>query len=613
MYHRFGVFVATLLALVGSSVASAQQRTLWMPFDGQTHDVGTDSDSSDPNWIETWVGNNNKGVLARTSAVNLKAGKHIAIFQIYHKQSAGKDLGTMTVKSGGNVIKSVDLKSQTFEYFINGGYQRGTVEFEVGNDRKNNVTLEFYDNNNHYVWLGAISIQPMGKPFFVIGHAANIWSKVEEHVRDGANAVEFDIRPKGEKTEPKFIIQHPQICPGPATWTGIVGDPPYTTSEYLVSTYLSALNVYVLQGKLTLLIFDCKETNKWGDVSTYAKALVARVQEANISADVCVFSVPKDYAKDFADALQDLKFPAQVDSYYESYPSSENQDKDGKTDIRDWAETIKKSGATFVGLGMDSSVRPNYYRWAYWLSELLKQRDSGYAFKKVYFWTGNTQYIAEQIMDYGADGIISDYPAEICKSLAKAPYNLYLRKAGKGEKLLDIVTSAEPGMNTPPPVAINPEPIVNRNSEFILQNANGQYVTKYYSGKSYYYPQVGSNPGDAEPFKFDGDGTQLKSLSRVVILTTNTGEMKASWRSYDKLGTFKHGVYYWNYGAENDAVNWVLEPLDDSPEIHFDSEVRIRNVAYNEYVYPKTSSGYLSTKKNKDDDTKWFIREKPVR
>lgn len=147
------------------------------------------------------------------------------------------------------------------------------------------------------------------------------------------------------------------------------------------------------------------------------------------------------------------------------------------------------------------------------------------------------------------------------------------------------------------------------NSKFYLQAENGSYVTKWYSGKEYYYPQIGKNQNEIEPFYLDGNGTPLLTNNKVLILTQNTADMSANWRSSNQLTTFNNGVGYWNYG--NDQAKWLFELVNNTGgEVCFDDVVRIKNVSYKQYLYPYPGKSYLWTKSAADNDTKWIIRKR---
>jgi len=156
-------------------------------------------------------------------------------------------------------------------------------------------------------------------------------------------------------------------------------------------------------------------------------------------------------------------------------------------------------------------------------------------------------------------------------------------------------------------------PFVLTNSAFKLQNvATGQIVSQWYSGSSYYYPQVDTST-DYEPFFFTGDGSGQRTGQQVMILTSNTAGMSSSWQASNQLTAFNDGVGYWNYGATSPQANWTLEfPFADPSKsagatILFGNQVRIKNASYNQYLYPYLVKNYLWTKASPDADTVWQI------
>ncbi len=419
--------ISILLIYLTSLCAQAQpipQRTVWLPFDGQEHEVGAASRSGDLNWITTWAGNNQTGILAKTSQVDVPAGDWVAIFQVYHKQSAGKSLAKLLVKSNRTIIKSVELTSATFDNFIDGGYQRGSIEFALS-ETTPNVTLELQDYNNHFIWVGAISLQRKQKPVYVIGHQCSTWNKVVNYVNDGANAAEFDITPESNPAsdETAFSVFHGWPLP----------DIHFTAAKDF-SAYLKNIKIYMDEGKLAMVIVDCKNPSS-PSVETYASRLATNLKNHKFDLERTVVSVPKDHAKAFAAEMKKNGFPCHVDSYYESYPSQSDRDLSA---IQDWVTTIRDAGATMVGVGKDHKVRGEFFRYAYWLTGLLKERDASNKFKKIYFWTANTAYIARQVLDYGVDGILTDEPKTITNVIKEAPYNQIFRMATAKDKVSTV-------------------------------------------------------------------------------------------------------------------------------------------------------------------------------
>ena len=106
--------------------------------------------------------------------------------------------------------------------------------------------------------------------------------------------------------------------------------------------------------------------------------------------------------------------------------------------IRERATGVEQTGASFAGVGKDEKVRGPFFNYAYWLNELLKRRDTEGKIRKVWFRTVNNKRDMRRILDYGADGILTDAPAMLTGILQEAPYNRIFRKATQADSLNEV-------------------------------------------------------------------------------------------------------------------------------------------------------------------------------
>lgn len=418
----------------GRAVTTGSQR-VWLPLDGQNHPTGTLSRSKDRGWISTWAAANQRGRLVEVSVGALAPGDYTAVFQVYHKQYAGRKLGNMRLLQSGNVVEQRELVSETFPDYAVGGYQRGTLAFTIP-QKGDGYTLDLDYYNNHYIWLGAVALHRNGRPFYVMGHHCNTTAKIQRMIEAGATGVEFDIQAVEGPTSEPFEI---------AVYHAGDKDNEFTPASQF-DAFLRKVKAGLDSGKLTLAMLDCKTTYfrrssllepyinrrafKKTDLTNYAQSVVAKLKSAGIPPQFVVLSVPKNDAAKFFAEVKKQDYPCSLDAYFESYPSKETTPCEA---IRNWAEGVERTGATFAGVGLDEKVRGPFFTYAYWLNELLKRRDTSGKIKKVWFWTVNNQRDTRRILDYGADGILTDNPAMVASILREHPYNRIFRMATQND------------------------------------------------------------------------------------------------------------------------------------------------------------------------------------
>lgn len=154
-----------------------------------------------------------------------------------------------------------------------------------------------------------------------------------------------------------------------------------------------------------------------------------------------IFSIPGRAMEKFkkgADSLFPQGFPGAFDAYLEaSYPSTSQQ----------YVQDAEKWGANFLGIGVDSFLMekvqdrlgpipiypPN--SWWSWVAEISNRRDQYRRIKKAYFWTVDLSVNQRQALDYGVDGIISNWPSRVRIIIGEPPYNRYFRLASPDDPI----------------------------------------------------------------------------------------------------------------------------------------------------------------------------------
>ncbi|MBY0232805.1 MAG: hypothetical protein K2W96_26280 [Gemmataceae bacterium] len=409
--------------------------TLWMPLSGQEHATGAKSASGELRWITNWAAQNKKGSLAKTQAVpTVPKGSYRAIFEVYYKVGKGKKLGNLRVWSGGKIIASKDVVGEDYPNHTDGGYQRAFLDFDLPPAGGTNVQLEFDYFNNHYVWLGAISMHAKGRPFYLLRHRANNAAKMEQAARDGANGIEIDIHPYGKSKDAalyEFYGYH-------------YGDINYTVPDKF-GALLAGIKKHMDSGKFVLFVMDCKQTFvdaaglvPYGaaDLAKYGKSLAAKVKKAGIPASKLMLSVPAANAGALKKAFADAGYDVALDAYVESGGSGKETDWDN---IKKWSDGVVKEKATFQGVGLDEAARGPFYRYAYRLYQMIHLRDNPAdhktSIKKVYFWTVNNAKETRQLLDYGVDGILTDSVKTIKDVMKEPAYEGLFHLAGPKDRL----------------------------------------------------------------------------------------------------------------------------------------------------------------------------------
>lgn len=210
---------------------------------------------------------------------------------------------------------------------------------------------------------------------------------------------------------------------------------------------------YFINRKAACIMLDTKMTS-WPNSSSgpygedfekYAIDLISLLKnEIGFDEQVfsrIIFSVPGRAMEKFkkgADSLFKNGFPGAFDAYLEvSYPSSAKQ----------YVDDAEKWGANFLGIGVDSLIMEKVQKelgpipiyppnsWWPWVAEMSNRRDQTGKIKKVYFWTIDRSVNQRQALDYGVDGVISNWPSRLRVIIQKPPYNGYYRMASPNDPI----------------------------------------------------------------------------------------------------------------------------------------------------------------------------------
>lgn len=264
------------------------------------------------------------------------------------------------------------------------------------------------------------------RPFYNIAHHCNTQKEVDEAIeKNGANAIECDITPLKKDGKIEFMVYHP--------WDFFRGRifNRYTRAGKETDSFFCNLKRHLDQKKLAMIMFDCK-AKKGVAQNQYAEALVSLLKKHGIHEKFCLISVPgkePQLIKDFYAGLGD--FNAAKDAYNGGY---------AKNNLDNWIRFVKNVGATFIGLGIDAKVFfSRMSRWIPWIQRVTKERDEQNpgAPKKVLFWTLNTKGAMRKTLDYGVDGIITNFPKKLNQVLKEHPYCEQFRLATQNDSLFE--------------------------------------------------------------------------------------------------------------------------------------------------------------------------------
>ncbi|MCP4136050.1 MAG: hypothetical protein GY754_34085 [bacterium] len=236
-------------------------------------------------------------------------------------------------------------------------------------------------------------------------------------VSKNANAIEFDVTPVKQNGEIVFKVYH----------SGDILHTPVSKFD----RFLANLKSHLDNRNIALVEFDCKQDSSI-DAAAYARALAARIKDAGIPAGLTVMSVPKAQAAIFSTELKGGETPlfdCGIDSYLEGY---------GDLTAEEWAVEVENTGATFIGVGIAAIAPSPMPGWMPWIQTMTNRRDKVKNFKKAYFWTLNSKTSMRKCLDYGVDGIITNYPARLHEVMQEEPYRGIVRPATQSDSQFEV-------------------------------------------------------------------------------------------------------------------------------------------------------------------------------
>jgi hypothetical protein len=140
--------------------------------------------------------------------------------------------------------------------------------------------------------------------------------------------------------------------------------------------------------------------------------------------------------------------------------------------------------------------------------------------------------------------------------------------------------------------------------------SNSLYFSKWYAGNSYYYPLILPGKDGAEVLELDSNGNSVQLVygDAFQIRVINTAGWETGFLSYDLLGTFNDGVYYWNdFG---DQSLWGVESADGKATgapVYFGDRIRLQNKYYSQHLSRQSGENFPTTTTARDDSSIWLI------
>jgi hypothetical protein len=283
-----------------------------------------------------------------------------------------------------------------------------------------------------------------------MGHHANFRDKAQRLMAEGARVIETDIHPDAgnpEAVDYAFWAIH---------FAADEFDPSHHTPPAQIDAHFSALSAAMSQGRLDLLILDCKATlaadigapvplrsTTIADSRKYGRSLARLMMRHGIPAARVVMGYDEDKIEDMARGAAEVGYRCGVDVYRSPTAATKNF-----TDIQAWTDALVAKKCLFADIGTDERVRGEFFTYAYWIAGLLRVRDEGTQIKKAYFWTVNNEQDMRNALDYGVDGILTDDPAKLVTLLQEATYagmyRLSTPQDSQFVRTLDTSSSAVP-------------------------------------------------------------------------------------------------------------------------------------------------------------------------
>jgi|GEM_PF-6698443 hypothetical protein len=394
--------------------------SVWMPENGQTHKTGSLDSGISISWIKTWESSDSGGSMLETTPQNLAPGKYNFLVQIWHDENENTELGTVLIKSEDSLLKQKKIYASDFKNKHFGGYQRVTTEFEFEN-KGENISFELVSAESAKIWTGGVSLTQINKkrPFYNIAHRCSTQEKTDEMISLGANAVECDITPVKNNEDVLFKVYHS-------------GDLSYTNEDEF-DDYLANLKYHLDEKNISMVMFDCKQDDEISP-EKYVQSLAEKLINHSFSPQNVVFSVPAAVSSEFRNLLGTSEdeaplFPCAMDSYLEDY---------GDLTPQQWAEESQSTGADFLGVGMSAYAPSPMANWMEWIQALVNKRDTQGEIKKAYYWTLNKKESMRKAIDYGVDGIITNYPSRLDEVMKEDPYTEIIKNADQNDSIFKV-------------------------------------------------------------------------------------------------------------------------------------------------------------------------------
>ncbi|TWT60737.1 hypothetical protein [Rubinisphaera italica] len=159
--------------------------------------------------------------------------------------------------------------------------------------------------------------------------------------------------------------------------------------------------------------------------------------------------------------------------------------------------------------------------------------------------------------------------------------------------------------------------VMNGSTVKLKSEGASRYLGISYGGKSYYYPLT-RGQDSAEPLLLkkphDNNAVPLKYGDTVFLKATEMKAWPNNWKSYNFLGVFGDGVYYWT--EKDKHSHWVITsgetPTAQSQQtgrpVLKGQTIRLKNVFNNQYLYaPNKDDWKLNTELESNNNTQWVI------
>ncbi|NQE34737.1 PLAT/LH2 domain-containing protein [Microcoleus asticus] len=333
-------------------------------------------------------------------------------------------------------------------------------------------------------------------PFYLIAHRCNSPEKVKEAIRDGANAVECDLR----YVSGKVIVNHDAS-----------DSDRYDLTEYLTEVKKYAAECYP---KLALIIFDCKSSVS--DEPDIAYKLLETIREnlANDTGINILISVATYKERNFFDEIIGtgcLKIREGVAIDYHNHPNEVSSYFEGRG-VNNF----------FYGNGISYGfVGPNVFPS---IAEAIRLKASHKKIKQVYVWTLGSKDSMIKYLRMGVDGIfVGKKSIETLKSILNENPFCDLRK---------LATCEDDAFNPPSLIGQAIFQIDVHTGDISDAGTNAKvYLTLDGEGEK----KV--DTGALNPL-INGDGFERGSVDTVMLNLTDVGTIEKLKVWHDNTGSY---------------------------------------------------------------------------